>query len=210
MNQPHPIGDPPELAALYVSGAMTGAEFAEYQRHVQSGCAACAAELRLLDAAADALAEAAGTAAPPANVRAALLTRAAADTAPHDSHASSDPRVFHRWQPDSTGDLFIQRASEGAWEGTGVGGVMVRRLFVDQARNQFTALVRMTPGAAYPRHIHNGPEECLVLEGDLHVGDDVLLAGDYQRAPAGSRHGIQHTESGCLLLITSSLSDELI
>ena len=46
-----------------------------------------------------------------------------------------------------------------------------------------------------------------MLEGDLHIGEDVMHPGDYQFAPAGSRHGVQSTEHGCLLLITSSLND---
>ena len=73
-----------------------------------------------------------------------------------------------------------------------------------------TAMFRMAAGTSYPEHIHDGPEECYVLEGDLHVGDRMVMhAGDYQRATPGSEHDEQWTEGGCLLLVTSSLSDEL-
>jgi anti-sigma factor ChrR (cupin superfamily) len=68
----------------------------------------------------------------------------------------------------------------------------------------------MDAGSSYPRHVHNGAEECLVLEGDIRMGDAVLHAGDYQYAPPDTLHGVQSTEKGCLLLITSSLSDELV
>ena len=68
----------------------------------------------------------------------------------------------------------------------------------------------MAPGSSYPCHVHNGPEQCLVLEGDLLVEDDLLGPGDYQWAEVGSRHGIQSTKQGCLLLITSSMTDEFI
>jgi anti-sigma factor ChrR (cupin superfamily) len=80
---------------------------------------------------------------------------------------------------------------------------------MDSARDRMTCLVRMAAGTAYPRHIHAGPEECLVLEGELRVGDEMLRAGDYQRAAPGSHHPVQSTDRGCLLLIVSSLSDEL-
>jgi quercetin dioxygenase-like cupin family protein len=73
-----------------------------------------------------------------------------------------------------------------------------------------TAMFRMEPGTSYPQHIHAGAEECYVLEGDLHVGDMVLHAGDYQRAEAGSHHGYQSTETGCVLLVTCALNDEHI
>jgi quercetin dioxygenase-like cupin family protein len=103
----------------------------------------------------------------------------------------------------------VQRADEAVWEKTPIPGITTRILFVDPPRNQFTALVRMEPGASYPGHVHGGPEECLVLEGELCVGGDtVLRKGDYQRAAGGSRHGVQSTQTGCLLLVTSSLNDD--
>ena len=40
--------------------------------------------------------------------------------------------------------------------------------------------------------------------------DFVMHAGDYQRALPGSEHGRQWTKSGCLLLVTCSLSDEMM
>ena len=78
---------------------------------------------------------------------------------------------------------------------------------VDFTRDLVTMMIRMEPGSSYSPHRHAGPEQCFVLEGDLSVGDDVMRPGDYQYAPAQSRHGVQRTDQGCLLLITSSLSD---
>jgi len=37
-----------------------------------------------------------------------------------------------------------------------------------------------------------------------------MRAGDYQRAETGSTHPVQSTRGGCLLLLTSSLRDELV
>ena len=49
-------------------------------------------------------------------------------------------------------------------------------------------------------HFHNeGHEECLVLEGDLTMGDLKLLAGDFHLAAKGSSHPAATTMSGCLL-----------
>ena len=70
-------------------------------------------------------------------------------------------------------------------------------------------MFRMAPGTSYPSHVHDGAEECYVLEGDLHVGDVVLGPGDFQRATPGSHHVEQRTDGGCLLLVNSSLSDEM-
>jgi hypothetical protein len=48
-----------------------------------------------------------------------------------------------------------------------------------------------------------------VLQGDIWVGDVHMRRGDYQRAPAGRRHPVQTTDEGCVLLLVSSLSDEI-
>ena len=86
----------------------------------------------------------------------------------------------------------------------------MRRLFVDETSRRMTILARLAPGVVYPPHVHAGLEECYVLEGDLWIGDVEMRAGDYQRAEPGSNHGIQSTRGGCLLLLTTSLDDEVV
>lgn len=124
---------------------------------------------------------------------------------------AGDVQVWKNWKrPSGPADFFLQRGSEGEWEPTAALGVEVKKLFVDEKRKYATMLVRMAVGTAYPGHRHAGFEECYVLQGDLHVGDIVLHPGDYQRAEGGSIHGVQKTKHGCLLLIVSSLEDELL
>jgi quercetin dioxygenase-like cupin family protein len=84
---------------------------------------------------------------------------------------------------------------------------MARLLNLDTERRVFTALVRMEPGSTYPEHDHDGPEECLVIEGELFVGDELLLkSGDYQYNPPGTRHAVQSTKTGCVILISGPAS----
>ena len=87
--------------------------------------------------------------------------------------------------------------------------MQARRLFVDRAAQRVTMMVRMQPGASYPAHRHAEAEECFVLSGDLWTGSVRLHAGDYQRAEQGSRHPLQSTEGGCVLLLVSSLGAPL-
>lgn len=215
MSLEHSIGDSQELAALYLAGAMTPSETSAFESHLAHGCARCDEELRGLGGVLDNLVGAPACIEPDPDIKRRLLARI---DEPHRANsdasaaASSDqsPQVWRRWAPDGGGlDHVIRRGSDNDWEATGINGIDVRRLFVDPARNQMTMLVRMAAGTAYPRHIHDGPEECLVLEGDLRVGDDVLRKGDYQRMASGSRHPVQSTDGGCLLMIVSSLTDEL-
>lgn len=215
MSLEHSIGDSQELAALYVAGAMTPAETSAFETHLAHGCARCDEELRSLGGVLEDLVGVPGSIEPDPDVKRGLLARI---EEPHRAHSDASsapstaqsPQVWRRWSSDAAGlDHVIRRAGDNDWEATGIDGINVRRLFVDPARNQMTMLVRMAAGTAYPRHIHDGPEECLVLEGDLRVGDEHLRKGDYQRMAPGSRHPVQSTDGGCLLMIVSSLSDEL-
>lgn len=144
---------------------------------------------------------------PPAALRAKVLQRVRDEAA-----ASPDAgmQVWKRWSGNDPARLHTVPLGEGAWEPTAVAGVDVRRLYVDVARDEVTMMVRMAAGTAYPPHRHRGPEQCLVLSGDLRVGDRMLSEGDFQYAPAETLHGVQSTESGCTLLIISSMHDELL
>lgn len=62
-------------------------------------------------------------------------------------------------------------------------------------------LLRMERGATFPAHDHPTAEECVVLEGEVWLGDVHARAGDFHLAPAGRRHGTLRTEEGCLLYL---------
>lgn len=120
-------------------------------------------------------------------------------------------QVWRNWAaagatPTSRGLTYVPGASD-EWQATAVAGIEMRRLFVDPATKRVTLLARMAAGTAYPAHEHVGPEECFVLQGDLRVGNVHMREGDYQHAETGSRHGLQSTDEGCLLLIVSSTED---
>lgn len=210
MNAQHTIGEPEELASLYLAGAMTPEQADEFGAHLRA-CDACRSALADLSDVGALLAAGLPQAEPPASARSAILARISqTDVAATDHAADEETQVWKGWPDDATSGILIRRAGDTAWEDTSVAGVRVRRLFTDRARNQATMLVEMRAGTSYPRHVHASGEECYVLQGDLRMGDDVLHAGDYQYAAPGSLHGVQSTERGCLLLIVSSLSDELV
>ena len=204
------VADASELAALYLSGAMTGEEREAFESRLASGDVQCSAELRRLQDAAGALLQDVAPVSPPAAVRDRLM-RAIESKAAMEQPESKASQIWRGWGTTTDSPFFTLRAADGEWQETGVAGVQVRQLFVDRPNNRMTAMFRMAAGTEYPEHTHDGPEECYVLQGDLHVGDDfVMHAGDYQRALPGSEHGRQWTKSGCLLLVTCSLSDEMM
>jgi quercetin dioxygenase-like cupin family protein len=143
------------------------------------------------------LALAAAPAAPPPSLRARLMDR-----------VRSDVQVWKTWDAGSAAN--VVRRESGNWT-TAKEGVRVKQLSVDPARHSVTMLVRMDPGASWPAHRHGGHEQCFVLEGELHVGDDTTLrAGDFQAMDTDTTHPVQWTQEGCLLLIVSSQRDVLL
>ena len=197
-----------ELCALAACDLLLPAEAAEFARH-SAECALCRDEVASLRAAAGELAATVTDVDPPERVWQRVAARVRGEPTPAI-------QTWKRWTADASGaagasaDLLFRGASERDWEPTGAPGVEARRLFVDPAADRVTMMVRMAAGTSWPAHLHAGPEECYVIEGDLRVGDLHMHAGDYQRAEAGSRHGVQSTEGGCTLLLVSSLHDTLV
>jgi anti-sigma factor ChrR (cupin superfamily) len=191
-------------APLYALDLLSPEQAAKFERHL-AVCPACSAEVDRLRDAAGRIGLAAPPAAPPPGLRARVLELAKRPPAA----TPAGPQVWKDWRPSSAEELLVVRGQTGDWE-TVKEGVQAKRLYVDPSRDAVTMLVRMDPGARYVPHRHAGPEQCYVLEGDLRDGVHVFRAGDFQCAASGSVHGAQWTESGCLLLIVSSLHDELL
>ena len=60
---------------------------------------------------------------------------------------------------------------------------------------------RMPPGMTTRGHRHNGDEQFLILEGELHESDGhVLKAGDLVFYRDGSEHN-SYTPNGCLIAV---------
>ncbi len=203
-----------ELASLHVMDALEGEEARAYRLHLAI-CRVCRAEVDSLARTAAQLIRAVPPIPPPPALWNRVLDRIRAPlsaAAPTEVLAEHPTQVWKDWNvPAGMGpDGMLFAPSSGDFEPTGIEGIEVRRLAVDPKRDRVTMLVRMAAGTRYPAHRHGGPEECFVLQGDIRVGDLHMRAGDFQRAEHGSVHGVQSTDEGCLLLIVSSMSDDLI
>lgn len=91
------------------------------------------------------------------------------------------------------------RASEGWVEF--MPGIRFKMLYRDETSGARSLLARLDPGVSMPAHEHGFPEECLVLEGEITLGDITVGAGDYHFAAKGARHGTLRTRSGALLFL---------
>ncbi|HNA30956.1 MAG TPA: cupin domain-containing protein [Thiobacillaceae bacterium] len=99
--------------------------------------------------------------------------------------------------PGSVDHLTI-RGVEGIWVPL-LPGVSMKLLREDETTRSY--LLRLEAGARLPAHGHDQDEECMVLEGDIWLGDVHAHAGDYHLARGGLPHGMLRTDGGCLLFL---------
>lgn len=71
-------------------------------------------------------------------------------------------------------------------------------------------LLKMHPGAVLPSHQHTLDEECLMLEGEVWIGDMHLGAGDYHVAAKGSSHGAVRTSTGGLAFMRGAHPEDRV
>jgi anti-sigma factor ChrR (cupin superfamily) len=86
-------------------------------------------------------------------------------------------------------------------------GVLVLPLCGDS--QVVSMLVRFAAGASVADHRHELNEDCLVLEGEMFLGDILLRAGDYQLAPAGGSHFGEMSDVGVLFFFHGALDPVL-
>ncbi len=56
------------------------------------------------------------------------------------------------------------------------------------SRQSMSILLRMEPDAVLPAHDHDGPEECVVLEGAVMLDGRQMVAGTFHAVSQGVRH----------------------
>ena len=97
----------------------------------------------------------------------------------------------------AAGEGFIRvPLSQADWQRM-LPGVRVHRLDPEQR----AVMIELAPGASLPFHRHHENEECVVLRGDVRLGDIVVQPGDYHLAPADSRHGRVTSHGGALFYL---------
>jgi quercetin dioxygenase-like cupin family protein len=118
--------------------------------------------------------------------------------------ASMRARIIERTHDAQPPDTETVRGEKIQWREAWP-KVWVKVLKQDAAADMQITLLRFEPGGRVPGHPHRRDEECLVLEGEVRVGDHLVRAGDLHIAHAGARHGDLVSESGALIMIRSEL-----
>jgi len=195
---------PPEELVEYAAGACGEATALAIACHA-SLCAACATQLRALDALGGAaLDDAAPTATAP-DAFANLLGRL--DDAPGDEAPAPgvdvDPatlRVFVSLGVPRVVLPYVAPAASGGWRRL-VPGITRVDLRVGPP-DTVARLVNLRPGLEIPLHDHGGVEHTVILTGALADDQGRFARGDVSIRAAGERH-VQRVEAGepCVALV---------
>ena len=189
-------GETCEQVSLYALGALSQREAVAFESHL-SECPSCETEVESFHSALAALGCAAPAALPPAGAKEKILANCSTEEVADESGKRGDAAALL--------DRFLTiRADEGAWV-EAFAGIHIKQLFVDKEKGTVTSLFKIMPGACAPLHGHAGIEQCLVIDGDFHLNDEVLGPGDFTVAMPGHVHHTASSESGGLLLIVSQL-----
>lgn len=117
-------------------------------------------------------------------------------------------RILRRVRGPSPPNTYTVRAQEGEWVRTGpLSEIKVIRR--DWATNNQSMLVRLAAGAEIATHTHTQEEECVVLEGEVMIGEHVFTAGDVHVARPGAVHVGLRTRTGCVLYVRSEIPEHV-
>jgi anti-sigma factor ChrR (cupin superfamily) len=98
-------------------------------------------------------------------------------------------------------ERIVQYARDAAWTPSPLPGVdrrMLDRIGAEVARA--TSIVRYGAGSSFDRHVHDGGEEILVLQGVFSDERGDYPAGTYLRNPPGTSHA-PFSRDGCTLFV---------
>ncbi|MFM2397912.1 MAG: hypothetical protein RL341_69 [Pseudomonadota bacterium] len=135
-----------------------------------------------------------------ATLDADVIAALTAAQSPQPPHAALAERVKARVLAGITLDhahLTVQK-SEEAWHNF-LAGIQIKVL--NETGGIMSYLLRLAPGAVIPPHHHPVDEECIVLEGDLLIGDLLVPAGGFHMARKGVPHARITTTTGATIYL---------
>jgi quercetin dioxygenase-like cupin family protein len=118
-------------------------------------------------------------------------------------------RLMERVADADTSHMTID-APDGEWQRF-LDGVRIKVLHEDAGTMSY--LLQLEPGACLPAHRHPADEECIVVEGSVRVGTQVVVGrGGYHLARRGTLHPTISTDSGATIFLRGAVpeADQLL
>jgi anti-sigma factor ChrR (cupin superfamily) len=191
-----------QMAALYALGALEKEEARRFAELLSESPEALS-DAQVFGSITEKLAQSLPRRAPSPGLKERIL--AAAEKSKARARAA---QAMQQMLPVSKNGLaYMKAAADGGWLPLPVTGAFVKLLSFDSASSYALVLGKLDPGSRYPAHTHKHPEEIFMISGDLHVGEEVLRAGDFHHAAAGSQHPVNWSEQGCVLICVLSKAD---
>ncbi len=113
-------------------------------------------------------------------------------------------RVLRRIAADNTPRHLTHHAGEDGWQPFGEG---VRIKVLHEAGGIMSYLLRLAPGAGLPAHRHPIDEECVVLEGELHIGNLCVAAGGFHMGRKDVMHDRLVSPHGALIFLRGAIPE---
>jgi quercetin dioxygenase-like cupin family protein len=85
--------------------------------------------------------------------------------------------------------MLVNRSADREWKPTDYPGIE-RSLFRNNETGGRSSVARLTKGSRFPRHVHHGTEEVVVLAGVVVIGGAELHPGDYLFTLPGEEHDV--------------------
>jgi anti-sigma factor ChrR (cupin superfamily) len=121
---------------------------------------------------------------------------------PEPVNAATTARIKHRLleriAEDQRSRHLTVRPGDGHWRPFGP-GLQIKLLH--DAGEIWSYLLKLAPGARLPSHRHPVDEECVVLEGDVWVGDQRVAAGGFHLGRQDVLHAPITTVDGATLFL---------
>jgi len=191
-----------EQASLYALGALTATEREAFEAEVRADHD-LQKLLHSLQATTELLARASPPMSPPAELRNKIMSRIKIPEGAPTSLPSPAAAML-------AGLRFTDASDAAGWKQLPVPGASIKLLSMQQDRGYAVLMGKLAPGTRYPAHVNAGPEDFVVLSGDLHIGSRKLNPGDFHHAEAGSQHEVNYSEEGCTLVAVLTTDDPLV
>jgi len=167
--------------ALYALGTLPADKAHAVEQRLQSGCPFCLARAAQYAVVAEHLSLSVAPVTPPPGLRKRVLDRL----------------PLHAVPAETTEHRKVVRGQDQPWIKLPIPGVEMRPLIGEK-----TFMVRMQPGAVFPKHDHPQAEQCYVIEGSITDSDGLTLhAGDFVVMSSGTEHNPIRSANGCTLFI---------
>ena len=107
-------------------------------------------------------------------------------------------RLLRRIAADNTSRHLTHQPGDEGWQPFGEG---VRIKVLNEHEGIMSYLLRLAPGASLPAHRHPVDEECVVLEGEVHIGSLCVPTGGFHLGRKDVHHDRLRSPAGALIFL---------